>query len=139
MPYGLFIVLNRCIASFSQRDIEMKAASRSTYEVDVQILDEEYRIASDLGVENTNEVVKCVDAKMREIAARSPRLPRSKAAVLAAMELAAEVIQMRKEREELLQQAYQNITKLNELVDQRTTLLPLTSNWMDKRNSQRNF
>jgi hypothetical protein len=66
-------------------------------------------------------------------------LPRSTAAVLAAMELAAEVIQMRKEREELLQQAYQNITKLNELVDQRTTLLPLTSNWMDKRNSQRNF
>ncbi len=117
----------------------MKAASRSTYEVDVQILDEEYRIGSDLGVENTNEIVKCVDAKMREIAARSPRLPRSKAAVLAAMELAAEVIQMRKEREELLQQAYQNITKLNELVDQRTTLLPLTSNWMDKRNSQRNF
>ena len=117
----------------------MKTANQPVYEVDVQILDEEYRIASDLGAEVTKEVVDCVDAKMREITARSPRLPRAKVAVLAAMELAAEVIQTHQKREELIQQAYQNITKLNELVDKRTTLLPLTSNWMDKRNSHRNF
>ena len=113
--------------------------NQSPYEVDVRILDEEYRIASDLGVENTKTVVDCVDAKMREIAARTPRLPRAKVAVLAAMELAAEVVQVRKEREELLQQAYENITKLNELVDQRTTLLPLTSDWMEKRIGRHSF
>ena len=113
--------------------------SNQLCEFDVQLLDEEYRIASDLGAEGTREVVDCVDAKMREIAARSPRLSRTKVAVLAAMELAAEVVQVRKEREELLQQAYENISKLNELVDQRSTLLPLTSDWMDRRVEKHNF
>ena len=47
----------------------MKTANQPAYEVDVQILDEEYRIASDLGAEVTKEVVDCVDAKMREITA----------------------------------------------------------------------
>ena len=113
--------------------------SNQLCEFDVQLLDEEYRIASDLSAEGTREVVDCVDAKMREIAARSPRLSRTKVAVLAAMELAAEVVQVRKEREELLQQAYENINKLNELVDQRSTLLPLTSDWMDRRVEKHNF
>ena len=113
--------------------------SNQLCEVDVQLLDEEYRIASDLGAEGTREVADCVDAKMREIAARSPRLSRTKVAVLAAMELAAEVVQVRKEREELLQQAYENINKLNELIDQRSTLLPLTSDWMDRRVEKHNF
>ncbi len=117
----------------------MKTPSQPAYEVDVQILDEDYRIASDLGAENTKAVVDCVDAKMREIATRSPCLPRAKIAVLAAMEIAAEVVQVRKEREELLQQAYENISKLNELVDQRSTLLPLTSNWIDQRSGRHSF
>ena len=117
----------------------MKTANQPVYEADVQILDEEYRIASDLGAEATNEVVDCVDAKMREITARLPCLPRVKVAVLAAMELAAEVVQVRKEREELLQQAYENISKLNELVEQRSTLLPLTSNWMNNRDPRHSF
>jgi cell division protein ZapA (FtsZ GTPase activity inhibitor) len=112
----------------------MKTANQPAYEVDVQILDEEYRIASDLGAEITKEVVDCVDAKMREITARLPRLPRVKVAVLA-----AEVVQVRKEREELLQQAYENISKLNELVEQRSTLLPLTSNWMNNRDPRHSF
>ena len=63
---------------------------------------------------------------LREIAARSPRLSRTKVAVLAAMELAAEVVQVRKERED-------------ELVDQRSTLLPLTSDWMDRRVERNSF
>ena len=113
--------------------------SNQLCEVDVQLLDEEYRIASDLGAEGTQEVVDFVDAKMREIVARSPPLSRTKVAVLAAMELAAEVVQVRKEREELLQQAYENINKLNELIDQRSTLLPLTSDWMDRRVEKHNF
>ena len=112
----------------------MKTANQPVYEADVQILDEEYRIASDLGAEVTKEVVDCVDAKMREITARLPRLPRVKVAVLA-----AEVVQVRKEREELLQQAYENISKLNELVEQRSTLLPLTSNWMNNRDPRHSF
>jgi len=46
---------------------------------------------------------------------------------------------VRKEREELLQQAYENISKLNELVEQRSTLLPLTSNWMNNRDPRHSF
>ena len=109
------------------------------YEVDVQILDEGLRIASDLGAESTKEIVDCVDAKMREIASRSPHLSRAKIAVLTAMELAAEVVQVRKEREKLLEQTYENINKLNELIDQRSTLLPLTSEWIDRRVERRIF
>tara|TARA_Y100001968_G_C19220790_1_gene649605 strand:+ start:501 stop:689 length:189 start_codon:yes stop_codon:yes gene_type:complete len=62
----------------------MKALEQ-TCEVDVQFLDEDYRIASDLGLDTTREAVACVDAKMREIAARSPHLSRTKVAVLAAL------------------------------------------------------
>jgi cell division protein ZapA len=109
------------------------AMNANTHEIDVQILDEKYRIASDLDAETTEVVVGCVDQKMREIATRSPHLSRAKVAVLAAMELAAEVVQVRKEREELLKQTYENINRLNELVDQRSTLLPLTREWMDRR------
>ena len=116
----------------------MKALEQ-TCEVDVQVLDEDYRIASDLGLDTTREAVACVDAKMREIAARSPHLSRTKVAVLAALELAAEVVQVRKEREALLQQACDHIDKLNELVDQRSALLPLTSEWMVRRMSLQAF
>ena len=57
----------------------------------------------------------------------------------AAMELAAEVVQVRKEREELLKQTYENINKLNELVDQRSSLLPLTRDWMNQRIERNTF
>tara|TARA_Y100001968_G_C19220790_1_gene649606 strand:+ start:711 stop:851 length:141 start_codon:yes stop_codon:yes gene_type:complete len=46
---------------------------------------------------------------------------------------------VRKEREALLQQACDHIDKLNQLVDQRTALLPLTSEWMVRRMNRQAF
>ncbi len=102
-------------------------------ETKVKIFDEEYRIASHLNAAAMRQVAECVDAKMREIEARNSHVSKSRIAVLAAMEMAADLLQIRQEREDLLQQAHEQIKKLNELVEQRSSLLPLTSDWIDQR------
>lgn len=102
-------------------------------ETTVKIFDDEYRVASHLDAEKMQRVAECVDAKMREIEARASHLSKSRVAVLAAMEMAADLLQLRQEREDLLQQAHDQINRLNELVEQRSSLLPLTSDWIDKR------
>ena len=102
-------------------------------ETTVKIFDEEYRVASHLDAEKMQRVAECVDAKMREIEGRASHLSKSRVAVLAAMEMAADLLQIRQEREDLLQQAHEQINRLNELVEQRSSLLPLTSDWIDKR------
>ncbi len=112
---------------------------KPSYETSVCIFDEEYRIASELEDERTHEVAACVDAKMREVEARAGHLSKSRVAVLTAMELAAELLQMRQEREKLLQQTYEQINRLNELVEQRSALLPLTSDWMERRGKKQYY
>lgn len=102
-------------------------------ETTVKIFDEEYRIASHLDEQAMRQVAECVDAKMREIEARNSHLSKSRVAVLSAMEMAADLLQIRQEREELLQQAHDQINRLNELVEERSSLLPLTSDWIDQR------
>jgi cell division protein ZapA len=112
---------------------------KPSYETSVSIFDEEYRIASELTDESTRAVAACVDAKMREVEARAGNLSKNRVAVLSAMELAAELLQMRQEREKLLQQTYDQINRLNELVEQRSALLPLTSNWMERRGKKQYY
>ncbi len=105
----------------------------------VQICDEEYRIASHLDAEVTRRVAACVDVQMRAVEARVGSLNRGKVAVLAAMELAAELLQLREEREMLLEQAHGQIRRLNALVEQRSSLLPMTSEWMEQRAAQARY
>ncbi len=97
----------------------------------VLIGDEEYCIASPLEAEVTRRVAACVDAQMRAVQARVGDVSRGKVAVLAAMELAAELLALREEREMLLEQAHGQIKRLNALVEQRSALLPMTSEWIE--------
>lgn len=91
----------------------------------VEIGNESYCISSCLDADATRDVIRCVDAQVRAVEGRYGNLSRSKIAVLAAMELAGELIQLRREREGLIQQTEDQIQRLNELVEQRLVLLPL--------------
>jgi len=108
-------------------------------ETKVLIFDEEYRIASHLNADMTRQVAECVDTKMREIEARASHLSKSRVAVLAAMEMAADLLQIRQEREDMLQQTHDQIKKLSELVEERSSLLPLTSDWIDQRGKKQYY
>jgi hypothetical protein len=81
-------------------------------------------------------VARLVDTKMREVAARSGRIPKTSVAVLAAMEIAAEYLRAQREEEDLIQRACDNLDRLNRLVEQRSTLVPLTSDWIERRLSR---
>ena len=99
----------------------------------VQIYGDEYRISGEADVAEIEQVARYVDQKMRAIAEQSGRLPKSSLAVLVAMEIAAELFQAQGEKEELIQRAYDNIDRLNRLVEQRSTLVSITSEWMAQR------
>ena len=99
----------------------------------VQIYGDEYRISGEADVAEIQRLARYVDQKMREIAGQSGRLPKASLAVLVAMEIAAELFREHGEKEELIQRAYDNIDRLNKLVEQRSTLVPITSEWMERK------
>ena len=107
----------------------------------VQIFGEDFKIASDTEVD-VQQVAAYVDKRMSEVAERSGSRHRTQLAVLAAMEIAAELLQAQKESEQsehLLKRAYDSVDRLRELVDERTTLLPLTSEWIESRTESTSY
>jgi len=103
----------------------------------VQVFGDEYRISGEADVAEIQRIARYVDKKMRQVAAQSERIPRTSLAVLAAMEIVAELFQVQQEKEQLIQKAYDNIDRLNKLVEQRSTLVPLTSAWMERRQGKK--
>lgn len=99
----------------------------------VEIGNESYSISSCLDAEATRDVIRCVDAQIRGVEGRHGPLSRNKIAVLAAMELAGELIELRREREKLIQQAEEQIHRLNQLVEQRLALLPVIADDLKPR------
>lgn len=97
----------------------------------VRIFGEEFRIASDNDVD-IRKVAGYVDRRMAEVAARSGGRQRAQLAVLAAMEIAAELLRARWESEVMFKKACDNVDRLRTLVDERS-LLPLTSEWIEQR------
>jgi cell division protein ZapA (FtsZ GTPase activity inhibitor) len=89
----------------------------------VQILGEEYRIATQREFGEVQRIAAYVDQKMREIAAQhSGRVPRTTLAVLSAMEIAGELLGARGEQSQLAQAAQQNLDRLSRLVDARAAI-----------------
>ena len=99
----------------------------------VQIFGEDYRIFGEGDIAEIQRVARHVDKKMREVAEQSGQISSTSLAVLAAMETTAELFQARQEKEQLIQKACTSIDRLKELVDQRSTLVPLTSKWLERR------
>ena len=86
----------------------------------VQILDTEYRIATQREYAEIQRIAAYVDQKMREISALHPgRVPTTTLAVLAAMEIAEELLGARNEQSQLARAAQDNLERLNRLVDVR--------------------
>ena len=102
----------------------------------VQIFGEDFKVASASDVD-VRQVAAYVDKRMAEVAERSGTRQRTQLAVLAAMEIAAELLQAQQESEHLLKRAYDSVDRLRELIDERSTLLPLTSEWMESHDRAR--
>ena len=100
----------------------------------VRIFDGEYHIAGDIDAAELERVAAYVNRKMEEVAVRSPRIrDRTRLAVLAAMEITVQLLQAQHEKDRLIQQAHENISRLNRSLDQRTRLVSLTTEWLDQR------
>jgi cell division protein ZapA (FtsZ GTPase activity inhibitor) len=98
----------------------MGKTQSQTSGVVVQIMDVEYRIATQRDFDDVQRIAAYVDAKTREIASQHPgRVPQTTLAVLAAMEIAAELLGARSEQSQLAQAAQQNLERLSRLVDDR--------------------
>ena len=105
----------------------------------VEIFGAEYQIASEAGHVDIQQVAAYVDQKMKEVASHPGSGKKTSLAVLAAMEITAELLRVRQENEQLLQKAYDSIDRLKQLIDQRSTLLSITSDWMGKRVGKQHF
>ena len=90
----------------------------------VQIFDSEYEFASAGGdADQIQQVAAYVDQKMREISAKHKgRVPRTRLAVWAAMEIAAELMATLRERSKLSANAHKNLDRLTRLVEERASM-----------------
>lgn len=86
----------------------------------VEIFGESYRIGGD--PRQVQQVAAYVDGKMKEIAAKSPRMPRAQLAMLAAMEVTSELFKVMSERKVFTERAQESIERLNRLVEDRAHL-----------------
>ena len=117
--------------------MKTEAAARGR---EVEIFGRQYLIASDDAGVDVQQVAGYVDEKMRRVDERFPEQHRAQhVAVLAALEIAAELLQARQESDQLIQKTYDSIDRLRELIDQRSTLLPLTSEWMEKQVAEQSY
>ncbi len=67
----------------------------------IEIYDQSYNISSEQGEEHLKELAACVDAKMREVAAATGMADSLKVAVLAALNMADDLLALRKRQQEL--------------------------------------
>ncbi len=99
----------------------------------VRICGDEYRMSSDLDADALRRVAAYVDQKMCESASRSGNANKTKLAVLAAMEIALELFRSQQEKGQMIQKACESIDLLRHLVEERSSLLSLTSDWTQRQ------
>jgi cell division protein ZapA (FtsZ GTPase activity inhibitor) len=87
----------------------------------VEIFGEQYRIGGD--PQQVQQVAAYVDAKMKEIAGdRGSRMAKGQVAMLAAMEITAELFKVMSERKVFTDRAHDSIERLTRLVEDRGRL-----------------
>ncbi len=99
----------------------------------VRICGDEYRMTSDLDADALRRVAAYVDQKMSENAGRSGSINKTNLAVLAAMEIALELFRSQREKGQMIQKACESIDLLRHLVEERSNLLSLTSEWTQRQ------
>lgn len=89
--------------------------------VEVEIFGHSYRIGGE--PEKIQPAAEYVDRKMREIADNhEARLPVLQVAILAAMEVASEFLNLDKERQEFADKANESISRLTQKVEERVDM-----------------
>jgi len=86
----------------------------------VEIFGEQYRIGGD--PKQVQQVAAYVDTKMKEIADKSPRMPKAQVAMLTAMEVAADLFKVMSERKVFTDRAHESVERLTRLVEDRASL-----------------
>lgn len=95
----------------------------------VRICGDEYRMTSQLDAGELRRVAAYVDQKMRETASRSGPANKTDLAVLAAMDIAIELFKSQQEKGQMIQKACESVDLLRHLIEERSALLSLTSDW----------
>ena len=94
---------------------------RQVQGVIVRIFGEDYRTGGD--PIQVKQVAEYVDGKMREITeGHDGKLPKAQVAMLAAMEITAELFRVMQERTAFTAKAHESIDRLTKLVEERATL-----------------
>jgi cell division protein ZapA len=84
---------------------------------EIQILGKTYAVRSDADASFATETAKFVNSRMRELADKGGTLSSEKVAVLTAMNLAGELLQLRKKEESIRESMKQKARKLLQLID----------------------
>jgi len=99
-----------------------QAQGKQVQGVIVQILGQEYRIGGD--PKEVHSVAEYVDRKMRGISeAHGGHLPKAQVAILAAMDITAELFRVMGERKAFTTEAHDSIGRLTKLVEERANLI----------------
>ena len=91
----------------------------------VDIFGEQYRIGGD--PKQVQQVAAYVDTKMKEIADKNPRMPKAQVAMLAAMEVTADLFKVMSERKVFTERAHESVERITRLVEDRANLTPSVS------------
>ena len=102
----------------------MPQRGEQTQGVAVRIFGEEFRIAADDGdLAQVRQVAELVDKKMRDIDQQHRgQLPRHRVAVLAAMEIAADLVRSAEAPSIMAEKTRENISRLSRLIEERAQL-----------------
>jgi cell division protein ZapA len=113
--------------SVSQRDKQV--SDKQVQGVLVEIFGEQYRIGGE--PKQVQQVAAYVDTKMKEIADKSPRMPKAQVAMLAAMEVAADLFKVMSERKVFTERAHESVERLTRLVEDRASLAEMPGHSAD--------
>lgn len=96
----------------------MSTSDRQVEGVTVEIFGEQYRIGGD--PKQVQQVAEYVDKKMEEVVgSQKGRMPKTQVAMLAAMEITAELFRVMSERKAFTDRAHESIERLTQLVEDR--------------------
>lgn len=90
--------------------------------MEVKILGKNYSIKSDLDEEFTHQTAELVDRRIRELMAKLGPAPSERVAILAALNFAGELLQVKRkcrDRDEILRQKLGKISKLIEKAEKK--------------------
>jgi len=96
----------------------MSTSDRQVEGVTVEIFGEQYCIGGD--PKQVQQVAEYVDKKMEEVVgSQKGRMPKTQVAMLAAMEITAELFRVMSERKAFTDRAHESIERLTQLVEDR--------------------